>query len=180
MHRPFLAAGLLLAGCGSDAELIRYTVEVTITENAGLDPQSAGSILELPPCDNAEVFDQTLRVYDGWDPGAVAAYTFRYTGFDLSGGGENAMTVFVGEGETYRVPAALKPDLFLYEVDDRGRMIELDKEIANVRRKRTVEATYTLGEGAGLPVDEVHELARERDEVLFVEQGRDNCEVTQF
>lgn len=172
---PLLA---LLAACGPNAELVRYTVDVSILDvPPWLDASTAGPYHEVLPCTNAEIFDKTIRVYDGWVEGSVTAITFVWTGFDLSHGGANTETVFLLPGETYGVPGALLPDTVLYEIDDRGRMIEVDKDLANVRSNDRAEAEYVLGEG--LVLREEHEVAKERDLVDFIEQGTFNCELTQ-
>ena len=174
---PFLL--LPLVACGPNAELVRYTIDVQMQDVPDwLNPESAGVYHQVAPCTNAEVFDQTLRVYDGWVEGAVAAVTFHWTGFDLSNGGENTETHFILDGETLDVVAALKPDTVLYRVDHKGRMLEVDKDVAKVKSKDSAEATYDLGEG--LPIGEVHELQKEVDLVDFIDEGAWNCEQTQF
>lgn len=178
MTRSTLPLFALLAACGPNAELVRYHVDVQMVDVPGwLDPSTSGPYHEVLPCTNAELFDATLRVYDGWVEGAVTAITFTWTGFDLSHGGANTETVFLKPGEVYGVPGALLPETTLYNIDDRGRMLELDKDLANVRGEDEAEATYTLGEG--LVVGEAHTLAKDRDLVDFIEQGTFNCELTQ-
>lgn len=175
MKRLFPMMSVLLAACGPNAELIRYTVDVEITEVPDwLNPQSAGIILDVPQCTNAEVFDETLRVYDGWNPDAVTAIAFVWTGFDLSDGGDNTETIFLEKGETAEVYAALKPDEVLYEIDHKGNMHQVNKDIAKVKRKSTAQVAYTLGEG--IPIEELHTVAKERDLIQFIEEGSGNCQ----
>lgn len=177
---PFLA--LALMACGPKGELIRYTVDVSINDvPPWLDASSAGTVYEVAPCDNAEVFDQTLRVYDGNATDAVAAIRFRWTGFDLSDGGENQETHFLAKGETLEVLAALKPDTVLYEIDHKGRMFQVDRDVAKVSGKDTANGAYTLGEGEGIQITEVHEVAKEVDAVDFIEQAEVwACDSTQL
>ena len=172
--KRLIPALVLLSACGPNAELVRYTVEVSIEKVPDwLDPQTAGVILEVPQCTNAEVFDETMRVYEPATPDAVTAITFIWSGFDLTNGGDNTHTVFLTKGETYEVYGALKPDELLYEIDDKAKMKQLDKDVAKVKGKDTAEAVYSLGEG--VPIEEVHELAKEKDLIQFVEEGSGNC-----
>lgn len=180
-NRLLPALCLLAAGCGPNAELIRYYVDVELLDvPPTLTPASAGIIYEVPPCTNAEVFDQSIRVYDGWVEGAVTAWTITWTGFELSGsGGENTETIFLREGDTHTVVGALKPDELLYDLDHKGRMVPVD-DGAKVKRKSKAEGDYVLGAGAGITITEVHEVSKERDLVQFIDQGTWNCEATQF
>lgn len=169
----------LVAACGPKAELIRYTIEAEILDvPPWLDAESAGVINEIPACTNAEVFDETIRVYDGYVEGAVTAIQIHWTGFDLSSGGENIQTWFLRKGELFDVVAAIKPDLVLYQVDDKGRMLQVDKDAAKVKGRDRAEATYELGEG--LPIREVHEMQKEVELIDLVDQGAWNCEHTQL
>ena len=175
MKRTLPLLSLLLAACGPKAEVIRYTVEVDIQEVPDwLDPQSAGLFIDVPQCSNAEVFDETLVVYEGWNPDAVTAIRFVWSGFDLTSGGDNSLTVFLEPGDTYEVYAALKPDELLYEIDHKGNMKQIDKKVANVKGKDHAEAEYSLGEG--IPIIEVHDVLKERDLIQFVEEGVGNCQ----
>lgn len=172
---PFL---MFLVGCGgSDALLMHYTVNIHVDPSTELG-QGDLLVAAIPPCANAEVFDQTLRVYEGMIEEPVAAVTLSWGGVDLTNGGDNQLTTLLTDGETASVYAALRPDLLLYEFDWKGNMVQLDKDVANVKGKSEAEIDYGLGVTGGANVYEHHVLADEADEVLFVEEGVYNCDIT--
>jgi hypothetical protein len=176
--KRLLPLTLLMSGCGgSDALLLHYTVNIHITAPDWVGEDDA-LVIPLPPCPNAEVFDQTLRVYDGMVTDPVTAVTFVYGGIDLSNGGENKKTVLLASGESTKVYAALEPDLVLYEFNHKGQLKQLDGNIAPVSGKSEAEVNYSLGVGDGLAIIENHVLSDTVDEVLFLEEGAWNCDIT--
>ena len=173
-----LPLALLLIGCGgSDALLLHYTVNIHVTAADWVGEDDA-RIVTIPPCANAEVFDQTLVVYDGMIANPVAALTLSWGGIDLTNGGDNAQTFLLSEGEDVPVYAALQPDLLLYDFDWKGRMLELDRNVADVKKRSETQLEYALGLGGGLGVTEHHVLADEPDEVFFINEGVYSCDVT--
>jgi len=165
----------LMSGCGSDALLLHYTVNVHVTAPDWVGEDDA-IVIPLPPCANAEIFDETIRVYDGMVVEPVAAVTFIYGGIDLSNGGENRRTILLESGESTHVYAALAPDLLLYDFDYKGRMV--NASVATVKSKDEAEAEYSLGVGDGLGIIENHITAETVDEVIFLEEGAWNCDIT--
>ena len=164
---------LVLAGCGPDYAITRYTFNVTLAAPDWVDA-SVVQGLEVSPCTNAVLYDETLVVYQGYDAEAVTAIRFNWSGFDLSQGGDNSLTWFLREDDVLQVPAALNPSLMLYEIDSRGRMLELDKDLANVRRKKSADAQYILGEG--LEVFETHKRLADVEQILLQQEGNTPCD----
>ena len=173
MTRLALLPALLLAGCGSDAALLRYTIDVTVEAPDWLDQDNAPSI-DIPPCTNAELFDATLRVYDDFDDEAVAAYRFLYTGFDLTNGGDNEVTYLVTPDLAKRIYATLLPNLEIYELNHKGQLVQVDRDAANIKGKSETTIEYEIG--GGVPIVETHVLRKEVDEVDFVEPGAWQCD----
>ena len=171
----WIGLALGLTGCGEKPLLVHYTVNIHIAVADWVTAADTPT-LDVPPCANAEVFDETLRVYSGNDPAAVAAVSLVWDGFDLSGGGENTETYMLSPGDRLPVYAALDPTLRLYEFDHRGRMQQIDKDVAKVSGKSESNLSYELGEG--LPVVEDHVLSDDEVDVWFIEEAPLNCDLT--
>jgi len=160
--RPLLFAlglGALCGGCGGDYELARYVIDARVTA-PGADARLM-DVVDVPPCDNADLQIETLLVYDGYVEDAVTAIQVVYAGIDLSDGGDNSLHFFLEKGDSVVISAALDRTLDLYEVDARGRvsLLEADKKGGDVEHFYEVLAQ---------PVTETHEVSR-KEKITFVE-----------
>lgn len=169
----YLPLLLVVAGCGPEYAVTRYTFDISVTAPDWVD-ETVVQGLQVDPCSNAILYDETLVVNSGYDAQAITAIRFYWSGFDVSGGGDNTFTWFLREGDTLPVTAVLNPGLLLYEIDDQGRMLEVDKDVANVRRKKTADVQYLVGEG--LEITEAHKQTDKIEKIRLMQEGFGNCD----
>ncbi len=161
----------LLTACGSNALLLEYVIDVNVNAHESLGSHNV-DLLDIGPCTNAEVFDETLMVYSGYSADDVLAVRVNWSGFDLAEGGDNYHYYLAGEDENAQIRAAFLPDLVLFEVDRKGKIHPVADEVQK-SGKRTYTADYELG--LGLPIVEEHTISKSPNEIQFIQEATGNC-----
>ena len=102
------------------------------------------------------------------------AVKVNWFGFDLSEGGDNNHIYMARDGENVEIRAALQPEVVLYEVTRKGKLITVADDVEKTGRD-IYTATYNLG--LGLPIVEEHTLTEQVNEIEFIEDAGGNCDI---